>query len=190
MIAGKDASRHGEAKNSWLTGTASWNFVTVSQYLLGVRADWDGLVVDPSHRRRGWRVHRAPHHSRSRIRDPRDQLRRQGRNPRCGRRGDPGQPRPVRAGRLGSAGRSDRIASVRNATQGARLRRRWEVAPVRYPVLAASRSSEGQIREQLEPVLASICGGSGPATWPQVRRDGRQLTAHRPAAGGSRARRV
>ena len=48
MIAGKDASRHGEAKNSWLTGTASWNFVTVSQYLLGVRADWDGLVVDPS----------------------------------------------------------------------------------------------------------------------------------------------
>jgi len=47
MIAGKDASRHGEAKNSWLTGTASWNFVTVSQYLLGVRADWDGLVVDP-----------------------------------------------------------------------------------------------------------------------------------------------
>ena len=47
MIAGKDASRHGEAKNSWLTGTASWNFVAVSQYLLGVRPDWDGLVVDP-----------------------------------------------------------------------------------------------------------------------------------------------
>ncbi len=47
MIAGKEAIRHGEAKNSWLTGTASWNFVAVSQYLLGVRADWDGLVVDP-----------------------------------------------------------------------------------------------------------------------------------------------
>ena len=47
MIAGKEASRHGEAKNSWLTGTASWNFVTVSQYLLGVRPDYDGLVVDP-----------------------------------------------------------------------------------------------------------------------------------------------
>jgi cellobiose phosphorylase len=47
MIAGKDAIRHGEAKNSWLTGTASWNFVAVSQHLLGVRADWDGLVVDP-----------------------------------------------------------------------------------------------------------------------------------------------
>ena len=47
MIAGKDAVRHGEAKNSWLTGTAAWNFVAVSQYLLGVRPDYDGLVIDP-----------------------------------------------------------------------------------------------------------------------------------------------
>ena len=47
MIAGKQAVRHGEAKNSWLTGTAAWNFVAVSQYLLGVRPDYDGLVVDP-----------------------------------------------------------------------------------------------------------------------------------------------
>jgi cellobiose phosphorylase len=47
MIAGKDAVRHGEAKNSWLTGTGSWNFVAVSQYLLGVRPDYDGLRVQP-----------------------------------------------------------------------------------------------------------------------------------------------
>ncbi|NTW41456.1 MAG: glycosyl transferase, partial [Cellulomonadaceae bacterium] len=47
MIAGKQAVRHGEAKNSWLTGTAAWNFVAVSQHLLGVRPGWDGLVVDP-----------------------------------------------------------------------------------------------------------------------------------------------
>ena len=47
MIAGKQASRHGEAKNSWLTGTAAWNFVAISQHLLGVRPDYDGLVVDP-----------------------------------------------------------------------------------------------------------------------------------------------
>jgi cellobiose phosphorylase len=47
MIAGKDAVRHGEAKNSWLTGTAAWNFVTVSQYLLGVKPEWDGLSVKP-----------------------------------------------------------------------------------------------------------------------------------------------
>ncbi len=48
MIAGKDAKRHGEAKNSWLTGTAAWNFVAVSQYILGITPDWDGLKVDPS----------------------------------------------------------------------------------------------------------------------------------------------
>ena len=47
MIAGSQAVRHGEAKNSWLTGTAAWNFVAISQYLLGVRPDYDGLVVDP-----------------------------------------------------------------------------------------------------------------------------------------------
>jgi cellobiose phosphorylase len=47
MIAGKDAVRHGEAKNSWLTGTAAWNFVAVSHYLLGVRPDFDGLRVHP-----------------------------------------------------------------------------------------------------------------------------------------------
>jgi cellobiose phosphorylase len=47
MIAGNEAVREGEAKNSWLTGTAAWNFVAVSQYLLGVRPDYDGLVVDP-----------------------------------------------------------------------------------------------------------------------------------------------
>ncbi|MDR2531815.1 MAG: glycosyl transferase [Oscillospiraceae bacterium] len=48
MIAGKDASRHGESKNSWLTGTAAWNFVAASQYILGIKPDYDGLVIDPS----------------------------------------------------------------------------------------------------------------------------------------------
>jgi cellobiose phosphorylase len=47
MIAGKDAVRHGEAKNSWLTGTAAWNFVAVSQHLLGVRPELSGLRVSP-----------------------------------------------------------------------------------------------------------------------------------------------
>jgi cellobiose phosphorylase len=47
MIAGKDAPRHGEAKNSWLTGTAAWNFVAISQHLLGVRPEHDGLRVQP-----------------------------------------------------------------------------------------------------------------------------------------------
>ena len=47
MIAGKDAPNMGEAKNSWLTGTAAWTFMSASQYLLGVRADYDGLILDP-----------------------------------------------------------------------------------------------------------------------------------------------
>ncbi|MDR2730620.1 MAG: glycosyl transferase [Treponema sp.] len=47
MIAGKDAVRHGEAKNSWLTGTAAWTFVSISQYILGIRPVFDGLLIDP-----------------------------------------------------------------------------------------------------------------------------------------------
>jgi cellobiose phosphorylase len=47
MIAGKDAPRHGEAKNSWLTGTAAWNLVAVTQYLLGIRPEYAGLRVQP-----------------------------------------------------------------------------------------------------------------------------------------------
>lgn len=47
MIAGSDARFHGQAKNSWLTGCAAWNFVTVTQHILGIRADFDGLIVDP-----------------------------------------------------------------------------------------------------------------------------------------------
>jgi cellobiose phosphorylase len=47
MIAGKEHKDFGQAKNSWLTGTASWNFVAASQHILGVRPDFDGLVIDP-----------------------------------------------------------------------------------------------------------------------------------------------
>ena len=47
MIAGKEAINHGEAKNSWLTGTAAWTFVYASQYLLGVKCELDGLHISP-----------------------------------------------------------------------------------------------------------------------------------------------
>ncbi|NLN65489.1 MAG: glycosyl transferase [Clostridiaceae bacterium] len=47
MIAGRDAVHHGEAKNSWLTGTAAWNYVCITQHILGIRPDYDGLMVDP-----------------------------------------------------------------------------------------------------------------------------------------------
>ena len=48
MIAGGDAPTHGEAKNSWLTGTAAWNFVAATQWILGIRPERDGLRIDPS----------------------------------------------------------------------------------------------------------------------------------------------
>jgi len=47
MIAGKEAFKPGEAKNSWLSGTASWNFYAITQYILGVRPEYDGLRIDP-----------------------------------------------------------------------------------------------------------------------------------------------
>ncbi|MBN2073185.1 MAG: glycosyl transferase [Actinobacteria bacterium] len=47
MIAGRDAPSPGEAKNSWLTGTAAWCFVNISQAILGIKPDYDGLLIDP-----------------------------------------------------------------------------------------------------------------------------------------------
>ena len=47
MIAGKDAPTHGEAKNSWLTGTAAWNYFAITQFILGIHPTYDGLVIAP-----------------------------------------------------------------------------------------------------------------------------------------------
>ena len=47
MVAGADVARHGEAKNSWLTGTAAWTFVNLSQAILGICPDYEGLRIDP-----------------------------------------------------------------------------------------------------------------------------------------------
>ena len=47
MVAGRDAKFFGQGKNSWLTGTAAWTFVNVSQYILGIQPDYDGLRIDP-----------------------------------------------------------------------------------------------------------------------------------------------
>ena len=47
MIAGKDAARPGEAKNSWLTGTAAWNWYAITQYILGIKPSYGGIEIDP-----------------------------------------------------------------------------------------------------------------------------------------------
>jgi cellobiose phosphorylase len=47
MIAGRDAPSYGEAKNSWLTGTAAWNYYAITQWILGLRPTYDGLEIAP-----------------------------------------------------------------------------------------------------------------------------------------------
>jgi len=47
MIAGRDAPTHGEAKNSWLTGTAAWNYYAITQWILGIRPSYEGLRIRP-----------------------------------------------------------------------------------------------------------------------------------------------
>ena len=47
MVAGKDAAKPGEGKNSWLTGTAAWNWYTITQFILGVKPHYEGLLIDP-----------------------------------------------------------------------------------------------------------------------------------------------
>jgi len=47
MIAGREAPTYGEAKNSWLTGAAAWNYVAITQWILGIRPELTGLRLDP-----------------------------------------------------------------------------------------------------------------------------------------------
>ena len=47
MVAGKDAAKPGEGKNSWLTGTAAWNWYTITQFILGIKPAYNGLLIDP-----------------------------------------------------------------------------------------------------------------------------------------------
>ena len=83
MIAGRDAPTHGEAKNSWLTGTAAWNYVAVTQWILGIRPEHDGL------RDRSVPAGRV---GRRRGDPPVPRLDLPDRHPQAGRRRRPGQP--------------------------------------------------------------------------------------------------
>ena len=58
MVAGKDAARPGEGKNSWLTGTAAWTWKAVSEALLGIKPQFDGLLVEPCIPIGTYRIHR------------------------------------------------------------------------------------------------------------------------------------
>ena len=60
MVAGKDAAKPGEGKNSWLTGTAAWNWYAATQWLIGIKPEYDGLTVEPAlpDSIRNFKVHR------------------------------------------------------------------------------------------------------------------------------------
>ena len=60
MVAGKDAFRPGEGKNSWLTGTAAWNWYAITQFILGIKPTYEGLQIDPciSHDMKGYTITR------------------------------------------------------------------------------------------------------------------------------------
>ncbi len=58
MVAGKDAVKPGEGKNSWLTGTAAWTWKAVSEALLGIKPQFDGLLVEPCIPIGTYRIHR------------------------------------------------------------------------------------------------------------------------------------
>ncbi len=58
MVAGKDAARPGEGKNSWLTGTAAWTWKAVSEALLGIKPQYDGLLIEPCIPIGTYRIHR------------------------------------------------------------------------------------------------------------------------------------
>lgn len=46
-IFGPESDKFGLANVSWLTGTAAWMYIAATQYMLGVRPEWDGLLADP-----------------------------------------------------------------------------------------------------------------------------------------------
>jgi cellobiose phosphorylase len=47
MIAGRASKSYGQAKNSWLTGSATWSFVALSEGICGIRPELDGLRIRP-----------------------------------------------------------------------------------------------------------------------------------------------
>ena len=75
MIASVDAPRQGEAKNSWLTGTASWTLYSVTQYILGIRPQYNGLMIDPCISDKWDGLHRHPQVPRRHLPHHRDQPR-------------------------------------------------------------------------------------------------------------------
>ena len=46
-IFGPESDKFGLANVSWLTGTAAWMYIAVTQYMLGIKPKWDGIEINP-----------------------------------------------------------------------------------------------------------------------------------------------
>ena len=115
MIAGSDAPTHGEAKNSWLTGTAAWNYVAVTQWILGIRPSLDGLRDRTRCCPRGGRG--SPSRGCSAASPTGSAC-----SARARRRRGPGGRRPSRAGPRGAAAAARGPARSRSGCRGVRPR--------------------------------------------------------------------
>ena len=47
FVMGKDHTAHGRARHPFMTGSGGWSYFAATRYILGVRPDFDGLIVDP-----------------------------------------------------------------------------------------------------------------------------------------------
>jgi len=47
FVAGPDHSAFGRAHHPFMTGSAGWSYFAVTRYMLGIRPDFDSLVIDP-----------------------------------------------------------------------------------------------------------------------------------------------
>ncbi|MBY9012333.1 MAG: glycosyl transferase [Candidatus Lokiarchaeota archaeon] len=68
MITGNDHPKFGAAKNSWLTGTASWTLKAATDWILGTRPEFHGLIIDPCIPKK-WNKFRVIRHFRKAIYD-------------------------------------------------------------------------------------------------------------------------
>ena len=194
MIAGKQAPRHGEAKNSWLTGTAAWNFVTVSQYLLGVRPDYDGLVIDPQIGPDvpSWEVTRVARGATYRISVTNSGAPGARASLVVDGRADRGQQGSLRTRRRGRGGAGDAVG-IRPGEPGDRARPRW---PRRGP--PGRRASAGALprcrppthRDRarqpagpVRPTTAVDAGAPGPASARRRRSGSARRAADGPRRG-------
>ena len=47
FVVGRDHTAFGRARHPFMTGSSGWAYYAATQYLLGIRPDFDGMMIDP-----------------------------------------------------------------------------------------------------------------------------------------------